>query len=291
MPYRELADRLDISVSAVHARIKTLIDSKVIGGFLARASPGYHRAIAVLIWGRTAHCSSAELFRSVADSDRTLGVFSASGRVAYVQGMVKGLCELDGYIAYVRAAAKLTDVRIGIESYALVDGKRASRVEEKEGELTNLDFRIISSLSTDCRKSAQDVAAEVGVSPRTVTRRLDSMLDRGMLELTLGWNPYQMGGLILTMVDIDLREGQDKEAFLSSLGKRFGPKVLMSATYHNLPGYVESIVWTTNIGELRDIVEGLENDPAVASAVPNVGITYQGYVTWMDKASEKMARK
>lgn len=231
------------------------------------------------------------LFDALDGNDRTTAAFAASGRVAYVQGMLKGLCELDGYIAYVRAAAKLSDVRVGIENYGLVDGKRTSRVEEKEGELTNLDFRIISSLSLDCRKSTHDVAAEVGVSARTVTRRLDSMLERGMLELTIGWNPYQMGDLIITFVDIDLKEGEDKEAFLSSLGKRFGPKMLMSATYHNLPSYVESIAWTTNIGELRTMIEALEQDPSVATAVPNVGITYRWYMTWMEKASMKLARK
>jgi hypothetical protein len=45
-------------------------------------------------------------------------------------------------------------------------------------------------MSQDWCKPVQDIAQEVGLSRRTVTRRLELMRNLNALKMTIGWNPY-----------------------------------------------------------------------------------------------------
>jgi DNA-binding Lrp family transcriptional regulator len=62
--------------------------------------------------------------------------------------------------------------------------------------LDELDRRIVASLTEDARRSYRTIGAEVGLSAPAVKRRVDRLLDEGVLERfttvldpgTLGWN-------------------------------------------------------------------------------------------------------
>lgn len=53
---------------------------------------------------------------------------------------------------------------------------------EVDRELSTLDWRIIRERRTDARRPATDVAAAVGVTPKTVRTRYDRMLQEGSIE-------------------------------------------------------------------------------------------------------------
>lgn len=54
---------------------------------------------------------------------------------------------------------------------------------EVSGDLTPLDWRILAVLRKDARRSAPDVAAEVGVSAKTVNRRIDRLVAQGSMDV------------------------------------------------------------------------------------------------------------
>lgn len=51
------------------------------------------------------------------------------------------------------------------------------------GELTALDWRIVHELRRDARRSAPDVAASLGVSAKTVNRRIDRMVQTASIDV------------------------------------------------------------------------------------------------------------
>ncbi len=51
LSYRELADKLNLSTTAVHARIRSLVEMGVIRRFFARVNAGALNAVPVLIFG------------------------------------------------------------------------------------------------------------------------------------------------------------------------------------------------------------------------------------------------
>lgn len=290
MPYRDLADKLGISVSAVHARLKALTEEGIVKGSYARVSVGQLGGVIVMMSGRSAHTSGKDLEAALSKGDTVEEVFVAGGMVVYINGLLRNISELDKHIEFVRNAAKLSNVRVGIESYGLYGDFKANRGMDR-GEMAPLDYRIVESLATDARKPIQDIASEVNVSPRTVKRRLDRMFEQRLVETSIGWNPYQVGNLIITFVDIELKEGVDKGAFAGDVARKFGPMVLVTGIYRNLPTYAVSVVWTTVIGNIRNMVEELEKDERVVSAIPNVGITFFRSISWRKAAVAEKGKK
>ena len=51
--YRELADRLDLSVNSVHKRIQNLQNLGVIHSFIATLGPAVERYTVATAWGKT----------------------------------------------------------------------------------------------------------------------------------------------------------------------------------------------------------------------------------------------
>ncbi len=58
LSYRELADRLGLSVNAVHKRIRTLVEQGVIRAFTAKISISSLKAIPLVVFGRSEAQSS-----------------------------------------------------------------------------------------------------------------------------------------------------------------------------------------------------------------------------------------
>ncbi|MHA1259337.1 MAG: Lrp/AsnC family transcriptional regulator [Candidatus Heimdallarchaeaceae archaeon] len=57
------------------------------------------------------------------------------------------------------------------------------------GTLTNLDKAIIRSLHKDSRKPLAEIAKEVRSTPNTVSRRLNKLIEEGILELSIDFYP------------------------------------------------------------------------------------------------------
>ena len=58
-----------------------------------------------------------------------------------------------------------------------------------ETDLCELDYKIIRSLKEDSRKPVADISEEIGVSAKTIRRRLDRMIKNFLIELSIDWYP------------------------------------------------------------------------------------------------------
>jgi DNA-binding Lrp family transcriptional regulator len=291
LPYREIADRLGMTVSAVYNRVQAMEKNGIITDYGANISIGYLGGVPVLISGRSMAANVENVIAALGKGDRVPYILWAASRMIYVQCFLRSVTELEDQVKFVKEACQLTEARVGIESVGVMGAVRQTRAAPGDDELTHLDYRIVKAMSKDCRRPVQDIAQEVGVSARTVTRRLERMRNINALEMTIGWNPYKAEDILITMVEITLKEEADKERFIGTLWQRFGPRMFISASYSNLPSFVLCVCWTSTIGQLRDTLKELEDDPSVVSAVPNIGLASHTFRTWRDAVLEQRARK
>jgi Lrp/AsnC family transcriptional regulator for asnA, asnC and gidA len=63
----------------------------------------------------------------------------------------------------------------------------------QSSELSDLDRRMIRILQSDGRRSFTDMAAELGISSRTVRRRVERLRDDGIIQLTTVADPGLLG--------------------------------------------------------------------------------------------------
>ncbi len=194
---------------------------------------------------------------------------------------LKNITELGSLVDYVKGTAGIIEPTVGITSFA----SPINAYSTTNATLYDLDYQIIRSLEDNSRKATSDVAEELGVSAKTVRRRLLRMMKLGLVELSIEWYP-DVSNDIMTIFHFHLKSGTDKNAIGEILNK-FWPNMIFYWGFSNIPNSFLAFVWTNTMKELKSIREGFEQEATVQSVSAN--ILYTGYIfkTWINRLVEK----
>ena len=286
MHMRALAGKLGLSTQATHRRVQDLIKCQVIRGTTAAISIRYLGAVPVLIFGSSHSASLDETVKKLGKNELTSSVLVAGGNYIYVVGVLRNISELDNFTNFVKHTAEMPVPTVGIYSLDVglapdfLDGGAKARSEYEK--LTPLDLRIISSLRPDARKAIADIANEVGVSAKTVTRRLDQMIANGSIDLVVPMDPTKCGDIV-SLVHVQLKEGASRRAVGKRLSSKLSPRLWYMRTFSNLPGFLHCVVCTDRMDELREVIQRIGDDDEVKSVVPNTWYSDHIFETWRDK--------
>jgi len=277
--YRELADKLGLSVNAVHKRIQALVESGVIRAFTAKVSLSALNGIHVVVFGRTEAKSPDEAREKLEKNDSIYWIAVAGGSYLYIGGFLRDISQLETFVSTVKKEAQIPNLTVGIQQGMDVL-QRAQPISDTT--LYPLDYKIIYALHKNSRRLTSEVAEELGVSAKTVRRRLSRMILEGLIELCIEWYP-DVSNDIMTIFHLSLRASADKSKVSSLLVRKYSPNVLFFWSFSNLPNYFICLVWTQSMKQLRDIRESLQRENFIESIDPN--ILYTGYIydTWRDK--------
>ncbi|MFB0557901.1 MAG: AsnC family transcriptional regulator, partial [Candidatus Bathyarchaeia archaeon] len=156
-PYRALADTLGLSVNAVHKRIQSMVEERVIRGFTTKVSLSSLGAFHVLIHGRSEADSTYTIMEGLGNHESIYWITLAGGNYVYVGAHLRGIQELPGLVEFVWEAGRMPDATVGIihEDFS---GKGRPLYELFQP----LDWEIIRSLSYNSRKASSSIAEEVG---------------------------------------------------------------------------------------------------------------------------------
>ena len=282
MQYRDLADRLGLSTQAVHRRFQSLIEEGILAGFAADISLDCLKAIRVCVWGRSKSQTIDNVVQPLCANDSALEIFIGSGNFIYVIGLLKNLTDLESFVDHVKKAGQIPDVQVGIENYGFISGLKVMRGGMSHGELTAFDQRIISALHRDARKSITDISGELGISIKTVRKRLSRLIDDGLIEFSLDWRTGETGGLFSLML-IELRDEASKE----EVGRRIiglSRNYLLLGTFSNLPNIIILMAWARSIQEMGHLSDDLGKEEDILSIMPHILTKkYRSYATWRDK--------
>ena len=198
--YAELADKLSLSVNAVHKRIQQLIEADVIHRFIARVSLLSSQGLTVYVSGTSQLEITKDLPDKLCLNGSIFWLALSSAKYIYTGAYIRNISELEPLISYVKKEASISEPTVGI----LQPFQATSGIKPADLELCKLDYRIINALKDDSRRNLADVATELGVSAKTVRRRLDRMTKNDLIELTLEWYPDKSDDII-TLMDVKLK--------------------------------------------------------------------------------------
>ena len=285
LSYAELAEKLNLSVNAIHKRIQLLIETGVIRKFTAKVSLLSATAIVVFISGTSQLGSFQELPTKLKAYNSIYWLAEGGGKFLYIGAYLRTLNELSDLLEFVKKEAGLPEPTI-LSIMASAPFQVTPNPKQTALTLCDLDYKIIRSLKDDSRKAVSDVATEVGVSAKTVRRRLMRMTKNNMIELGLEWYPDKSNDII-TLLDLHLKPVADLGIVPYQILRKYAPNMLFYWCFVNIPNVVTYTVWTNNMNELQILRENLEKEPSVASIVPN--ILYTGYMfnTWRDQLIEE----
>jgi DNA-binding Lrp family transcriptional regulator len=282
LSYRELAGTLNLSVTAVHKRIQSLVEAGVIREFTVKLSLLALNAFHVLIFGLSKKPSLHNLNATLKKHGSIYWLAIGGGNYLYVGAYLRSITELEPLVSYIKEEVGITEPTVGI-TYSASPPPRVHSVGDKT--LYSLDYQILHSLKDNSRKATSDVADELGVSAKTVRRRLSQMIRKGLIELSIEWYPDASNDII-TIFHVNLKPETDKNK-VDTLFKKYSPNMMFYWGLSNIPNMFLAFVWTNTMKELQNIRESFEHEPTVQAVAPN--ILYTGYIfnTWRDKLLEK----
>jgi DNA-binding Lrp family transcriptional regulator len=275
-PYRELADRLNLSANAVHKRIQSLINQGIIRKFTTKISLPALGAATVLLYGTSEAESLDKLHEKLGRYGSFWWLTLGGGNFVVLGAYLRSMSELESLTDYVKKEVLIPNPTVGIFSTA-----KSKADTSLEKVLHSLDRQIIYALSNDSRKSIADVAEEVGVTAKTVRRRLKAMISKGLIEFSIHWYPDTSNDIFST-VHLRLKPDASRDVVAHVL-KGYFPNLLFYYKFVNIPNELFCFLWTNTMKELKEIQQHLIGEEIVASIVPN--ILYTGYIfdTWRDE--------
>jgi DNA-binding Lrp family transcriptional regulator len=273
-PYHELASRLGLSINAVHKRIKAMTDAGMIRAFTARPSLVYLNAIPVWVFGRSEAAHPGEVHLRLANNDSTYWVANSGGGYVYVGGYLKELAELEPFVGFVRREGEIDEPTVGI--LPLMPNRFLSE------KLYPLDYQILASLHKDSRKSVSDVASEVRASTKTVHRRLERMVEKGLVDLSIDWYPDASNDIV-ALCHVAVAQHADRMKVLSELKERFPQNVMIDVFFGNLLNQVVLFLWTNSMRQMDELREGISRAEGVKNVMLNVLQIGYMFDTWRDK--------
>jgi len=150
-----------------------------------------------------------------------------------------------------------------------------------KNDLCELDYKIIRSLKDDSRKPTSDIAEEIGVSTKTVHRRLTHMINNFLIQFSIAWYPDASND-IMSIFHITLKDDANPSAANALLQKHY-PNTIFYWSFSNIPGTYVFMVWTPTSKELKDIRESFEQELAIKSVAPNIIDTGYIFPTWQNQ--------
>jgi DNA-binding Lrp family transcriptional regulator len=276
--YRELAEKLDLSVTAIHNRIQSLIEMGIIRKFTAKPSKYSQNAIHVFIYGNSKTNSIQDLSPKLKKHGSIYWFAVGGGNVLYIGAYLRGIAELEPLVRFIKENAELPEPTVGITFSPIPTLVKNLKVESK---LCELDYKIIRCLKDDSRKATSVIAEELGISAKTVSRRLARMINNYLVELSIEWYPDASND-IMSAFHIHLKQDTNPNA-PDVIIQKYYPNTLFYWGFSNIPNIFIFFVWTPTSNELKEIRNKLELEPAIQSVAPN--IIYDGYIltSWRDE--------
>ncbi len=276
LPYRELADEVDLSVNAVHSRVQNMLDMHIIQEFYAKISLRAFKGVTVVsVEGQSETGNVEELIERVGENGDTFKVISASGNYLYVHGLLRDVSEMTDYVEYIKKEAEIKDPDIFMPN--MKDFKPLD-----DFEYSKLDYQIIHSMHKDSRRALSEVAEELNVSAKTVRRRINRMEKAGAVDFNIKVRPTQSSDFI-SFFEFTTKPDYDRKRVKSRLRKKYYPKIYAVFAGSNVPNKLVANVWTKSLDEIHNLKDDLRKEDYFDSIVNRIYYDGKEFDTWRDE--------
>lgn len=135
---------------------------------------------------------------------------------------------------------------------------------ECEFQLKQTDWKIIKAIQESPRQSYPEVSRKVGVSSKTVRRRLQRMIDENVLFLIPSLNPRGLDGAILTDLVVFYSNIESKPKVDNGIVTKFDEFLIRAELYDTEHGFFNLII--RNVATAREILSWVRQQPGVKNA-------------------------
>jgi DNA-binding Lrp family transcriptional regulator len=152
-----------------------------------------------------------------------------------------------------------------------------------------MDYRIVRSLHEDSRRSFSDMADELGITPKTVHRRFERMVDHGVILRSLELQPESSNDII-AIFRLHLKEGAEVKQIYPRLLNKHSPNLLSISAFSDIQDTMLCTIWCRTMKDVRQVQRSLSKEVPIASVVLNMVHSTHVFDTWMDTVLIQMSK-
>ncbi len=270
--YRELADMTEMSVSAIHKRIRNLEADGIINAYIARPSLIALKHLWVAIFG-TSNAKSMELVSKELGQHESISMVSITGgKFLYIKAYLRNISELQEFSSYVSRVANISEPSVGIVNVPYITTPEP---------LTHIDYRILKTLNRDARKPTSDIADDIGISAKTVRKRLNRMIEHKLVSFTIQWTPMYENSYF-TLFYLFLNESTNLNSTIQHLNKKFSKNIAYCLTFSNIPHLILLCTLTKTSKDSQRIQKELQTE-GFKDMIPRIFFSIKWYDCWVDQ--------
>jgi len=272
LTFRELADITNMSVSTIHKRIQNLIDDGTINAFIVRPTMISLKGLWLIACGAS-NAKSMDIVSQELGNHESINLISiASGKFLYIGAYLRDISELQEFTSFLTKTSHISDPSIGIINIPYITTPET---------LSSVDYKILKTLNRDARKTLTDIGEDVGISAKTVRKRLDRMVEHRLAFFTIEWTPKSTNNFI-TIFHIYLNEGTDINSTLQHIYQKYAQNIVYCLTYSNIPNYITMHTWAKTSIDTQKIQEELQTE-GFKDVIPRIILYGNNYDCWVDQ--------
>lgn len=215
--YDQLSSQVGLTAKSIKARVKKMQSDGIIHNFVVKLNPrvlDYNRSSLLTVRFNQPHDE-----RNIVHSINLIGD---------IIGRLDGISSVSAFLIAVKVGfEKKLDLLLNGLGQNLVQNHDIILPDVIEQPSTT-DFKIMKCLFTNPRMEISDIANEISMSSKTVSRRLEKMVQNKILEFSVLCNLSVMPGYIISIVSVSVDKTSYQKVLENSYADLLGSFLLRS---------------------------------------------------------------
>jgi len=270
--YRELAEMTNMSVSAIHKRIKNLEENRIINTYIARPSVIALKCLWVMVFGASTAKSLDSVSKELGQHENVKFIGIMGAKFLYITAFLRNISELQEFSVYISKTAHISEPTIGFINTPYMTTPEP---------LTTIDYKILKTINRDARKPITDIADDVGLSAKTVRKRLNHMIENKLVTFTIEWIPMYENSFAM-FFHLFLNEGTDINSTIQHINDKYSKNNAYCFSYSNIPNFITLETLAKTAQESQKIQEELQTE-GFKDVIPYIYLSAKWYECWVDQ--------
>jgi DNA-binding Lrp family transcriptional regulator len=290
---KELADEVHISIPSVQRRIANMESNGQILEYRADLNLDLLGATIICLFGETSRKMDNTILADIEGQGSIYYASFCSSNILFIGSILKNITEMDGLLSFTERVCSIADPQIlipGRGSLCVAGPGILDPIDRDLSSFTELDLKIVKSIHREARKPMAEIAADVGVSTKTVRRRLSRMTKENLI--TFGMRGLSIGSDVLDSgILVKVRSSECRDAVVRMM-RNDPPFFLMNSwIISNTPNTLYFEVQTETVGQMNAMVQKLHSMDEVQSISLFVNMEEHFFDIWTHRMIDEMVFK
>jgi DNA-binding Lrp family transcriptional regulator len=268
--YSSMGSLVGLTSKSVKARVKNMVRSGIIEKFIVRVNPaGFGWRTARVLVSTNNGITKDDVIQRIKQFGDLAYHVHHMGRTTVAALIIKKSLDKKTIQSLNDSLKPATVSRITVSELPILT------------DLSETDLRIIKCLLlSGARMEISDIAKELGISEKTITRRLDRLKERRLLNFSLQYNPAAMIGYIqfaIPMIIVRSHYRSVNERMYSE----FQEKILYAPSVIDPNDWLLFVLYGENVFTIDSVLAKVDSFEGVISADVYILSKWQYYDDWI----------